>query len=222
MGTIRQILLIGVVMVSFLTIKAQDIIQTKSGDTLNVKVLEVYPYEVKFKKNSNMDGPIYVLTKDEVAIIIYKNGTFDSLKNYQPTNTVAPSSLLNNAQAQTKSNNPPPTMNQLMSQKLYLKARTDAINNYDTYHGAGTACFFASALSFGVLGLIVAPICESSIPSDRNLGLGYTSLTKNPEYHKYYMQEAMRIKSRKVWGNVGNGVLFDLLFGLLIAGAMHK
>ena len=44
---------------SFLSINAQDILVRKGGEMENVKVLEVTPTEVKYRKSNNEDGPIF-------------------------------------------------------------------------------------------------------------------------------------------------------------------
>jgi len=59
---------------------AQDTIITRSGEVIPAKVLEITPTEIKYKKPSNPDGPLYVASKENVAVIQYKNGTKDVFK----------------------------------------------------------------------------------------------------------------------------------------------
>lgn len=56
---------------------SQDIIIRKNGDELQVKVLEITNSEVSFKKISNIEGPNYTLSKDEIFMIKYENGDKD-------------------------------------------------------------------------------------------------------------------------------------------------
>lgn len=56
---------------------SQDTIYTKSGSVINAKVTEINQDEIKYKKSNNPDGPTYVVDKNEVALIEYKNGTKD-------------------------------------------------------------------------------------------------------------------------------------------------
>ena len=67
---------------------AQDVIYKKDKTKIDGKVLEVGAREVKYKNASNIDGPIYVLSKAEIAIIIYQNGTTDIFSTSE--NTVTP------------------------------------------------------------------------------------------------------------------------------------
>lgn len=55
----------------------QDILFLKSGDELKVKVTEVLPDVVKYKKWDNQDGPAYSEAKANIFMIKYKNGTKD-------------------------------------------------------------------------------------------------------------------------------------------------
>ncbi len=71
---------------------AQDVIIFKSGFKQNAKVLEVGNSNVVYKKNENMDGPNYVANVNEIAEIVYANGSRDILSqapnnmvNSQPT-----------------------------------------------------------------------------------------------------------------------------------------
>ena len=52
----------------FLTTKsfAQDIIVKPDGTIIKSKVLEVGLDEVKYKKSSNLKGPVYTLSKKEI------------------------------------------------------------------------------------------------------------------------------------------------------------
>jgi len=56
---------------------SQDTIYTRSGSVIAAKVTEINQDEVKYKKAANPDGPTYVVNKNEIALIEYKNGTKD-------------------------------------------------------------------------------------------------------------------------------------------------
>ena len=69
--------------VSF-SVFAQDVIVKKDGSTIISKVYEVGRNEVKYKKYSNLNGPIYSIAKKEVMAINYENGDkddFDKTRN---------------------------------------------------------------------------------------------------------------------------------------------
>ncbi len=62
---------------------AQDVIVKKDGSTILSKVYEVGEKEIKYKKFSNLNGPIYTLSVKEVMAINYENGEkdlFDKIK----------------------------------------------------------------------------------------------------------------------------------------------
>ena len=66
----------------------QDIITKKDGTDIHAKILEVTPNEVKFKKTSNPDGPVFTMLKSDILIVRYANGeneVFD-VKEEKPIN----------------------------------------------------------------------------------------------------------------------------------------
>lgn len=58
----------------FLSMSAQDILVRKCGEVENVKVLEVSPTEVKYKKSNNEDGPVFIEKRSNLYSVKYKNG----------------------------------------------------------------------------------------------------------------------------------------------------
>lgn len=65
-------------------IYAQDVLEKKDGSTALVKVVEITSNEVKYKKYSNVDGPIYTMPINEIRSLSYENGekeTFISIDN---------------------------------------------------------------------------------------------------------------------------------------------
>lgn len=64
-----------------LNVFSQDIITTNKGENIEAKVEEIGTEEIKYKKQNNLDGPLYFIKKDDVSKIVFKNGaieTFDS------------------------------------------------------------------------------------------------------------------------------------------------
>ena len=59
------------------TIFAQDTIVRKDGANIIGKVYEVKEREIKYKKSSNLDGPIYTMPIKDIITIIYENGEKD-------------------------------------------------------------------------------------------------------------------------------------------------
>lgn len=63
---------------------SQDRIKTVSGEVVQAKVLEINRNEVKYKRYSNPDGPVYVLGTQEISEITFQNGekeVFNSVKS---------------------------------------------------------------------------------------------------------------------------------------------
>uniref|UniRef100_UPI004049D71B hypothetical protein n=1 Tax=Flavobacterium sp. TaxID=239 RepID=UPI004049D71B len=64
--------------ISFLLISidgfSQDKIVKKGGETLEVKILEISPNEIKYQIFSDPTGPIYIMDKDRILEVIFENG----------------------------------------------------------------------------------------------------------------------------------------------------
>ncbi len=63
-----------VILLSAIGAYAQDVIVMKNGDIIQSKVQEITSTEIKYKKFSNLDGPIYTIEKTTVLSINYENG----------------------------------------------------------------------------------------------------------------------------------------------------
>lgn len=61
-------------LLSTVTVYAQDVLTKKNGDEIEVKVVKISTNEIEYKKWSNQDGPSYILLKNEVFMIKYNNG----------------------------------------------------------------------------------------------------------------------------------------------------
>lgn len=66
-----------ITLISYANLYSQDILTTKSGEDISVKVTEIGISEVKYKKFSNIEGPTYTMLKSEILIIRYQNGSKD-------------------------------------------------------------------------------------------------------------------------------------------------
>ncbi len=65
---------------------AQDNIILRNGDEIPAKVLEVGRQELKYRKLSNPDGPVYTAPLSDVFLIKYANGTKDVFERSGPPN----------------------------------------------------------------------------------------------------------------------------------------
>ncbi|AII52299.1 hypothetical protein [Hymenobacter sp. APR13] len=68
---------------------AQDLLVKHNTEEIQVKVVEVTPTDVRFRRTDNPDGPLYIVRKAEVRLIRYANGTQDEFGPAAPT-TSAP------------------------------------------------------------------------------------------------------------------------------------
>ncbi len=62
-----------------------DIITLQNGDEISAKVIEISDNQIKYKKCSNLQGPVYSIEKSEVLFIKYKNGQKDVFTTNQNT-----------------------------------------------------------------------------------------------------------------------------------------
>ena len=75
---------------------AQDVIVKKDGSTIQSKVMEINGTEIKYKKWSNQDGPMYCINRSEIMSINYQNGEVEkfsegtSLTNELPVSSEMP------------------------------------------------------------------------------------------------------------------------------------
>jgi hypothetical protein len=58
-----------------------DLIIMKDGQEIKCKVSEIGVNEIKYKKCDNLNGPIYSISKSEVLLIQYANGSKDIIKS---------------------------------------------------------------------------------------------------------------------------------------------
>ena len=68
---------------------AQDVITKLNGDEIQAKVLNINDTEINYIKWSNLNGPTYTISKNEVFMIKYENGEKDVFNNAQSSTTVS-------------------------------------------------------------------------------------------------------------------------------------
>ena len=74
MKAVKTICLIIVVLCFSTIAKSQDVIVKKDNTTILSKVTKITTTEIEYKKWSNLDGPIYTISKSEIISINYQNG----------------------------------------------------------------------------------------------------------------------------------------------------
>lgn len=63
-----------------ISVNSQDLIFLKNGDEIESRIIEVSISQVSFKKESNLNGPIYKISINEIFMIKYSNGSKDVFK----------------------------------------------------------------------------------------------------------------------------------------------
>lgn len=176
--------------------KAQDIIYTNSGQTIASKVMTVGTTEVVYKKYDFQEGPSYTKNISEISKIIYENGSVDSFGITSHSAVVVNNNVVNT--------------------DLQTQGRNDARTFYHAENcGAGwigVAPLFISPL----LGVIPAAICASIPPNYQNLYQPNQELSNNSEYYNSYLNEAHKIKKRKIWKSFGIGSAANTVLVLLL------
>ncbi|SOE23683.1 hypothetical protein SAMN06298216_4067 [Spirosomataceae bacterium TFI 002] len=178
---------------------SQDIVTKKDGIDIEVKVLEVLPSEIKYKKFDNLEGPTFTLLKNEILLIRYENGTKDIF------NESINDAYLIEKQPQEIEN-------------LYLRGINDASMNYHGKNGGAGGTLITSLLS-PIVGLIPAIACSASTPKDENLNLTNLELAQNVDYYRGYTSKAKKIKQKKIWTNWGIAFGVNVLFVLALQGS---
>lgn len=68
------------------SIAAQDTIYTKSDSSLILaNILEVNPDNLKYKKHSNIDGPLYTIEKNKISKVVFENGDVETYSQEDPS-----------------------------------------------------------------------------------------------------------------------------------------
>jgi hypothetical protein len=65
----------------FVMLQAQDQLFRNDNSKLLVKITEISPDEIKYRLYDHLTGPVYVLQKKEVAMIIYENGNHEVFRS---------------------------------------------------------------------------------------------------------------------------------------------
>ena len=73
----KILLLLAAVCCGNLAASAQDTIFKTDSKSIQAKIMEISPSEVRYKRFSNPDGPTYVLPVADISHIVYQNGDRD-------------------------------------------------------------------------------------------------------------------------------------------------
>lgn len=87
----KKLLLLLAVTMAVLSVSAQDIIVKKNGEEIRAKVEEVGEQSIRYRKFSNLTGPIYSIARSEVFVIRYESGAKDVITPLDAPQQVAAS-----------------------------------------------------------------------------------------------------------------------------------
>ena len=73
----KKLFLLAVFMLIGLSLSAQDVIVRRNGQTVEAKVTEVNPDNVRYKRFDNPDGPTFTILISDIQSITYENGSTD-------------------------------------------------------------------------------------------------------------------------------------------------
>ena len=68
---------------------AQDKIIFKDGLETDARIIEITGSEIKYKSFTNLNGPVHIITKNEIQLIRYENGAEDYFNNEKTMKTTA-------------------------------------------------------------------------------------------------------------------------------------
>jgi hypothetical protein len=210
----KKILFITILIFSRFFVFSQDIIYLKDGTEIKAKIIELTNEFVKYKKYEQQEGPLRNQLISGVFMVIYENGTREVFKEEKRDNNQLQIPIEPIAKKEIVVDNSVSDI-----QDLCFKGQQDAGRYYTGYREASTWTAATTVLGGVLIGLIPAIACSSSEPQMSNLTIPDSKLLKNSSYYQCYMQEARRIKSRKVWRSFGIGVAIDVVIATLILSA---
>lgn len=180
------------------TVWAQDLLYTIGGNKIQVKVTEINTTDIKYKDFSNLEGPTYVISKQDIVLIQFANGTVDILNNNPqtfPASKKETEYVNTNKAKELNKDKPKPNLyymnNNLISINALALANGDATFIYDRE-------FLNSHLGITVLGgynfnsrigALNAVIYDSFEKAKKNFdaGLGINFMPRNTKRTQYFM-----------------------------------
>ena len=205
----KYILLFILFICSSNSIQAQDTLLMRSSENIIVKVIEVGTTEVKYKKQDNINGPMFLILKSDLLMIKYENGTTDDFSSIKKIEVADFSAL--DASFQGK----------IDARKFYTGNKNGAIASVLALIPI-SVMFQSSSKMFNAMipSLVFATAASSKKPKDENLNYPDISLMENEDYANSYRKEAKKIKSRKIWKGILGGIGGVMLAGMIAAVSM--
>ena len=172
----RKYLVLGIfVLLNTMSVMAQDVIFRSSSDSIQAQVLTIGTTEISYRKWSNLDGPIYSISINEVAAIRYANGTYDFFSDKSVT--TKEKSNQNSSLTLTRSGNTYYYENQVMNKQATLEwlESQNCPSAYEQFRsGIRTAnagwALMATGLMADLVGTIIS--VKGSVPTARYVLMG--------------------------------------------------
>ncbi len=183
---------------------AQDTLVLRTDRELVVKVLEINPTEIIYKRFDNLEGPNIIVLKSDVARIVYANGTREEFDE-EPARAPADKPVV----VRTPETVPPRT-----EQEMYQQGRMDAIQYY---RGNGALFGTMAATLYPPAGIITGVIVGAVPPNPAKFYSPTPELFRNPAYMKGYQVQAHRRKVGKAATGFCIGLGSFLLYALAVA-----
>jgi hypothetical protein len=169
------------------TAHAQDTLVLRTGREHVVKVLEINPTEVIYKRFDNLEGPNIIVLKADVAHIVYANGTREEFEEEAPRVPTDRPVVARSPEARVA--DPPRT-----DQELYQQGRLDAMHHY---RGNGALFGTMGAALYPPAGLVTGVIVGAVPPNPAKFYSPTPELFRHPSYMKGYQVQAQRRKIGK-------------------------
>lgn len=196
------------------SLQAQDLITTRSGEDIKAKVTEIGLTEVKYHPWESPEGTVSTLPKESILLIRYEDGGKEVFESQTAEDDMLPPAVPQNKSGLVSS---------LSNTNMFIQGQIDAKRYYKGYKDAGAVSLISSFLLGPVFGLIPTIAIASTTPNAQNLNFPSESLMRNREYAIGYAKEARSIKSRRSWTNYGIGaVIGTALLAILISVSLSN
>lgn len=86
---LRSLLLALALLLTASAVQSQDLLIKHNTEEIQVKVVEITPTDIRFRRTDNPEGPLYIVRKAEVRLIRYANGSQEEFGPAAPT-AIAP------------------------------------------------------------------------------------------------------------------------------------
>lgn len=128
-----------------------DNIILKDGSEISAKIVEITPDLIKYRKCSNLNGPLFSINTNDVLLIRYLDGTKEVFKvnnNSEKNNNSGMSIIVNNA-------------NESSNQNVATAQVSNSSSNIRDSNGYGS--YGTASLVLGILGLILPSVIVFSL-----------------------------------------------------------